>query len=126
MTCKWLDAKDRRSDNIWQRGTVETLNLFSPVIPSPLTHAARSSYLVVQSASLHLLTARNPLLSFLENFFPPAVSMCVPVHGAPASASTHPKAAAGAGRLPTRVGKEFVQGGFGPAGSTLSAGEQLQ
>ena len=59
-------------------------------------------------------------------FFPPAVSMWVPLHGAPASASTHLKAAAGGGRLPTRVGKEFVQGGFGPASVTLSAGGQLK
>ena len=52
--------------------------------------------------------------------------MWVSVHGAPASANTHGKAAAGGGRLPTRVGKEFVQGGFGPASSTLSAGGQLK
>ena len=52
--------------------------------------------------------------------------MWVPVHGAPASANTHGEAAAGGGRLPTRVGKEFVQGGFGPASSTLSAGGQFK
>ena len=52
--------------------------------------------------------------------------MWFPVHGAPASANTHGKAAAGGGRLPTRVGKEFVQGGFGPASTTLSAGGQLK
>ena len=63
---------------------------------------------------------------FLRDLFPPAVSTWVPVHGAPASANTHGKAAAGGGRLPTRVGKEFVQGGFGPASTTLSAGEQLK
>ena len=56
----------------------------------------------------------------------PAVAMWVPVHGAPASASAHGKAAAGGGRLPTRVGKEFVQGGFGLASTTLSARGQLK
>ena len=63
---------------------------------------------------------------FFRDLFPPAVSTWVPVHGAPASANTHGKAAAGGGRLPTRVGKEFVQGGFGPASTTLSAGGQLK
>ena len=63
---------------------------------------------------------------FPRDLFPPAVSMWVPVHGAPASASTRGKAAAGGGCLPTRVGKEFVQGGFGPASTTLFAGGQLK
>ena len=34
--------------------------------------------------------------------------------------------AAGGGRLPTRVGEEFMQGGFGPASTTLSEREQLK
>ena len=41
--------------------------------------------------------------SFSRDLFPPAVSMY---------------AAAGGGRLPTRVGKDFVQGGCGPASTT--------
>ena len=57
---------------------------------------------------------------------PPAESMWVPAHCAPASDSTHGKAAMAGGRLPTRVGKDFVQGGFGPACTTLSAGRQLK
>ena len=72
------------------------------------------------------MSARHLLFFFSRDLFPPAVSMWVPVHGAPASANTHGKAAAGGGRLPTRVGKEFVQGGFGPASTTLSAGGQFK
>ena len=63
---------------------------------------------------------------FFRYLFPPAVSMWVSVHGAPASASTHGKAAAVGGHLPTRVGKEFVQGGLGHAIITLPAGGQLK
>ena len=90
-------------------------------LPAPVCRAIYALFCAGRSSSPPRAHAPIPQYStagvdiFLNrDFLPPAVSMWAPVHGAPASDSTHGKAAAGGGRLPTRVGKEFVQGGSGP------------